>query len=94
MATTTTSGASVQFVDLTVGERLKLLREQHGLKQSELAVPSQRITNSYISRVESGERNLSLRALRVLADRLGVSPVLLETGEMYVCPHCGGKPPA
>ncbi len=88
--TATKTGASAE----TVGARVKRLRLEAGLSQRQLAIPEKRITYSYLSRVENEERTPSLRAIRILAPRLGVSPVLLETGLLETCPHCGGKPPA
>lgn len=62
----------------TVGERLKRLRSERGLSQKEIAAPG--VGSAYISRIEEGERNPSLRALRLLADKLGVTLEHLETG--------------
>ena len=38
------------------------------------------ISHAYIARVESGERRPSVKALRILARKLGVTPEFLETG--------------
>jgi transcriptional regulator with XRE-family HTH domain len=62
----------------TVGERLRRLRTERGLSQKEIAVPG--VGSAYISRIEEGERNPSLRALRLLAEKLGVTLEHLETG--------------
>jgi transcriptional regulator with XRE-family HTH domain len=62
----------------TVGERLKRLRTERGLNQKEIAAPG--VGGAYISRIEKGERNPSLRALRLLAEKLGVTLEYLETG--------------
>lgn len=62
----------------TIGERLKRLRTERGLTQKEIAAPG--VGHAYISRIEEGERNPSLRALRLLAENLGVTLEYLETG--------------
>jgi transcriptional regulator with XRE-family HTH domain len=62
----------------TVGERLRRLRTERGLSQKEIAAPG--VGSAYISRIEEGERNPSLRALRLLAEKLGVTLEYLETG--------------
>jgi transcriptional regulator with XRE-family HTH domain len=74
----------------TVGGRVKRLREEKGLSQRELAEGLPRVGYAFISRVESGQREPSLRTLRLLAERLGVTALYLETGSDNVrCPHCG-----
>jgi transcriptional regulator with XRE-family HTH domain len=62
----------------TIGQRLRRLRRERGLSQRELAVPG--VSYAYISRIESGDREPSLKAIRKLARRLGVSAEELETG--------------
>jgi transcriptional regulator with XRE-family HTH domain len=62
----------------TVGERLKRLRTERGLSQKDISAPG--VGHAYISRIEEGERNPSLRALRLLAEKLGVTLEHLETG--------------
>lgn len=62
----------------TVGERLKRLRLACGLSQRELARPG--VSYAYISRIEAGARQPSVKALRKLAVALGVSTEYLETG--------------
>src|SRR5919198_850574 len=62
----------------TIGARLKRLRTERGLTQKEIAAPG--VSGAYISRIEEGERNPSLRALRLLAQKLGVTLEHLETG--------------
>src|SRR5580765_8334976 len=70
-----------QRLEETIGERLKRLRVERGLSQRALA--DHGVSNAYISRLEIGDRNPSMKALRVLARRLGVTPEYLETG----CEH-------
>lgn len=62
----------------TVGARLKRLRQEQGLSQRALASPG--VSYAYISRIEAGTRQPSMKALRKLAAKLGVSPDYLETG--------------
>jgi transcriptional regulator with XRE-family HTH domain len=62
----------------TIGERLKRLRLEQGFSQRELAAPG--VSYAYISRIEAGTRQPSVKALRRLAAKLGVSADYLETG--------------
>lgn len=62
----------------TIGQRLKRLRLDRGLSQRELAAPG--VSYAYISRIEAGTRQPSVKALRRLAANLGVSAEYLETG--------------
>jgi transcriptional regulator with XRE-family HTH domain len=62
----------------TIGQRLKRLRLERGLSQRELAAPG--VSYAYISRIEAGTRQPSVKALRRLAGKLGVSADYLETG--------------
>src|SRR5215510_13664555 len=62
----------------TVGQRLRRLRHERGLSQRELASPG--VSYAYISRIEAGARRPSVKALRMLARKLGVSAEYLETG--------------
>jgi len=74
----------------TVGARIKRLREEAGLSQRELADGLDRVTYAYISRLEAGMRQPSLRALREIAKRLDTTALYLETGsDRARCPHCG-----
>ena len=62
----------------TVGERLRRLRLSQGLSQRDLS--DRGVSYAYISRIEAGARRPSVRALRMLARKLGVSADYLETG--------------
>jgi transcriptional regulator with XRE-family HTH domain len=64
--------------DETIGQRLKRLRLERGLSQRELAAPG--VSYAYISRIEAGTRQPSVKALRKLAVKLGVSADYLESG--------------
>jgi transcriptional regulator with XRE-family HTH domain len=71
----------------SLGERIRRLREQRGLSQRDLA--TERVSYAYISRIEAGSRQPSERALRAIADKLGVTAHDLESGGKGTCPHCG-----
>ena len=62
----------------TVGERLRRLRLERGLSQRDLSRPG--VSYAYISRIEAGARRPSVKALRMLAQKLGVTAEYLETG--------------
>jgi transcriptional regulator with XRE-family HTH domain len=62
----------------TIGARLKRLRVQRGLSQRDLSSPG--VSYAYISRIEAGARTPSVKALRKLAQKLGVSVEYVETG--------------
>jgi tetratricopeptide (TPR) repeat protein len=64
--------------DETIGQRLKRLRLERGMSQRELASPG--VSYAYISRIEAGTRQPSVKALRRLAAKLEVTPEYLETG--------------
>lgn len=66
----------------TVGERLKRLRLERELSQRDLACPG--VSYAYISRIEAGTRDPSMKALRKLAEKLGVTTAYLETGSEAV----------
>jgi transcriptional regulator with XRE-family HTH domain len=69
---------SVPAAGETIGQRLKRLRLERGLSQRELAAPG--VSYAYISRIEAGTRQPSVKALRRLAAKLEVSAEYLETG--------------
>jgi transcriptional regulator with XRE-family HTH domain len=62
----------------SVGARIRRLRLERGLSQRELSGPG--VSYAYVSRIEAGQRDPSLKALRILARKLGVSLEHLETG--------------
>jgi transcriptional regulator with XRE-family HTH domain len=78
------SGQDLRHVDRgqqrseSLGERLRRLRRERGLSQRELSAPG--VSYAYISRIEAGARQPSVKALRKLAAKLGVSADYLETG--------------
>jgi transcriptional regulator with XRE-family HTH domain len=83
-----------------IGRRLRQRRESLGLSQRDLSEPG--VSYAYISRIESGARTPSVKALRKLAPKLGVSVDWLETGEQspgeqlarLVLDHAGQPLPA
>jgi transcriptional regulator with XRE-family HTH domain len=62
----------------SIGQRLRRLRLERKLSQRELSSPG--VSYAYISRIEAGARRPSVKALRQLARKLGVSVEYLETG--------------
>src|SRR2546423_10930205 len=62
----------------TIGQRIRRVRLARKLSQDALSVPG--VSGAYISRIEAGQREPSLKALRKLAERLGVTAEYLETG--------------
>ena len=63
----------------TVGERVRTIRTERGLSQEALA-DALGVHRTYLGGVERGERNLTLRSVERLADRLDVDAhVLLGT---------------
>jgi len=61
-----------------VGERIRERRHALGLSQRDISEPG--VSYAYISRVEAGKRIPSVKALRKIAPKLGVSVLWLETG--------------
>ena len=59
------------------GERLRRLRQQRGLKQSDLADVG--LSVSYVSRIESGSRAVTVQQAELLARRLGVDVRVFES---------------
>lgn len=64
----------------TIGQRVRRLRKARGLSQKQLATKG--LSYAYVSRIESGERNPSVKTMRILARQLGVSLEHLETGAL------------
>lgn len=75
--------------DLT-GKRIVLLRLAQGLSQREVAKGLHKVSYAYISRIESGERQPTWRALAEIAERLGTTALYLASGDGNgACPMCG-----
>jgi transcriptional regulator with XRE-family HTH domain len=64
--------------DESIGSRIRRLRVERGLAQRDLAGPG--ASPAYLSRIEHGHRRPSLKVIRALAVKLGVTPEYLETG--------------
>lgn len=68
-------------LQIVVGRNIRRLRRERGLSQEDLA-DEIGVHRTYMGGVERGERNLTLRSLERLAERLGVSPLsLLEDSD-------------
>src|SRR5207248_1519343 len=63
-----------------IAVRLRRLRLDRGMSQRELAGPG--VSYAYISRIEAGQRRPSVKAIRTLARKLGISAQYLETGSL------------
>jgi transcriptional regulator with XRE-family HTH domain len=63
----------------SIGQRLRRIRSERGLSQQDLS--SAGVSYAYISRIEAGARTPSVKALRQLASKLGVTVEHLETGK-------------
>jgi transcriptional regulator with XRE-family HTH domain len=64
--------------EVPVGERIRRLRQERGMSQSELAAG--RLSKGFISQIESGRSRPSPESLRFIAQRLGVPLVALLPG--------------
>ncbi|HXW47668.1 MAG TPA: helix-turn-helix transcriptional regulator [Streptosporangiaceae bacterium] len=62
----------------TLGQRLRTLRKEQGLSQTDLA--GDLVSPSYVSLIEAGRRSPEREVLEGLAQKLGCSPAYLETG--------------
>ncbi len=62
----------------SIGQRLRRLRLERGLSQRDLS--ERGVSYAYVSRIEGGSRRPSVKAIRKLAGKLGVSAEYLETG--------------
>jgi transcriptional regulator with XRE-family HTH domain len=62
----------------TFGRNLRAWREAKGLSQEKLAESFDR-HRTYVSSIERGERNLSLRVVERLSSQIGVEPLALLT---------------
>ena len=62
---------------MNVYERIKMLRQQSGMSQEELALKSGYEGRSMISRIESGQIDLRISRLEMIADALGVNAAYL-----------------
>lgn len=60
---------------LSVGEKIKLIREKLGISQFELASNVKTLNQSQISKIESGTRKVKESDLKEVSKALGVSVV-------------------
>lgn len=60
-------------LQLIVGRNLRRIRRERGLSQEEFA-DLLGVHRTYMGGVERGERNLTLRSLERLADRIAIDP--------------------
>ncbi len=60
----------------TVGRNLRAYREARGLSQEAFA-DLVGVHRTYMGGVERGERNLTLRSVERIAERIGVEPLVL-----------------
>jgi transcriptional regulator with XRE-family HTH domain len=63
----------------SIADRLRRLRMERGMSQRDLSSPG--VSYAYISRIEAGARTPSVKAMRLLAQKLGVTVEQLETGQ-------------
>jgi len=64
-----------------LGVNVRIQRKLKGMSQEELALEAG-MERSYVSDLERGQRNPSVRALGRLADALGIEPKVLWTGKV------------
>lgn len=69
---------------MTIYERIKALRIERGMSQSELAKKVGYEGRSAISKVENGERDISQSMIKKYADALGVTCIYLMYGDLNV----------
>lgn len=70
--------AYLMSTDMTLGERIKRMREEAGLTQA--AVAKGAVSGAFISQIEHGERHPGIAVLRHIAERLGTTPEQLVEG--------------
>lgn len=62
-----------------IGRRVRLLRKQRGLSQDRLALECE-ITQTFLSQIERGRRNISVLTIWALAKALEITPAKLLEG--------------
>lgn len=67
---------------IKLGERIEIIRKQHGLSQKELAAMTG-MAPSYYSNVVNGKYNISVEKLISIAEHLHVSYEFLLNEELY-----------
>jgi len=66
---------------LKLGKRIKSVRENHNISQSELADRLQYLNQSQISKIEKGDRKTTAQDLIEIAQALGVTVNDIVSGE-------------
>jgi len=59
-------------IQVKLGEKIKKIRKEKGLSQEQLATKS-KLHRTYISDIERGDRNVSIRNIEKIAKALGVT---------------------
>src|SRR5438128_8675437 len=79
-----------QLIGQTVGAKIRTARQSQKMTQSALAAPD--FSVSYISAIERGQIHPSLRALEILAGRLGLTSTQLLPARAQPEERAGGGP--
>jgi len=76
-----------------IGQRIKKLRELHGISQKDLSYNAD-LDRSYIASVENGQRNISIINIEKIAVALGVSlKDFFNDGELFHKQHKKAEKP-
>jgi len=59
-------------IQVKLGERIKKIRKEQGFSQEQLATKS-KLHRTYISDIERGDRNVSIKNIEKIAKALGVN---------------------
>lgn len=59
-------------IQVKLGEKIKKIRKEKGFSQEQLATKS-KLHRTYISDIERGDRNISIRNIEKIAKALGVA---------------------
>lgn len=59
-------------IQVKLGEKIKKIRKEKGLSQEQLATKS-KLHRTYISDIERGDRNVSIRNIEKIAKALGIT---------------------
>ncbi len=59
-------------IQVKLGEKIKKIRKENGLSQEQLATKS-KLHRTYISDIERGDRNVSIRNIEKISKALGVT---------------------
>ena len=73
----------MEYINKKIGTVISLLRKSHGLSQEELAELAG-LHRTYISKVEQGNRNITINSLSKISDALQVPlSQLIREAELY-----------